>query len=602
MKKISLLQNYVKSDGDNLHGYEWNSLMNDIVNIGEAKIEKMTDSGWTGVTVDLTNITLTAGEKYRISGYFNKKITVSGENATTLVLNNCAVITDEGTCIDYSASKKTLKVILSPGTENFLIQKSISNDYASKGALNSENDLYITGVGALYLENAIGHGARGSELDLRGDVTIVAKVQHDGFHGTKKLDLYYGDYYILDANDAFGTGERGEEEVGKLRGILRVYGGNVHIYKVRQKIFDAKCTSMIVDETNGLYYLPTDTIPSGSTTAYTLNSGIHTLHYTVDGPGVVFQATQIKDGITINSSNLCNNFVRMIPDTSTPGTVVGDGVLETETAFTISVENASIAVKGYISKPILCNAKNINLKLDNVLIAAPASGENANIAIFADISGGNVQLQPIKGSTNYIFGAVKSENNIKITPKKDSVLYIDAPGIGKDESHEGFGLDGSTVTYCDGNGSIYVTGFKVGSRATEQRIGDEAKLVGKKNGTERRTDAPLEGDIYIYGNELYDMQVRTNSDATKKGCIYVADDFKGNAFVGTIKPTIAYKASAFVYGQGNSIETGQISGEEDVNTNSKLYYKKNLGAAHVTKDCALQYDKIDGNNFVNKVK
>jgi len=143
----------------------------------------------------------------------------------------------------------------------------------------------VTGAGTLYIENPIGHGIRAQELELRGDVSIIANVEHDAFHATQCLDLYNGDYYILNANDAFGSGSRDEGEETKLRGIVRVFGGNIHVYHVKQNVIDAKYTKM-TKGSDGLWYANNDALPSGVTEEEHRISGFHTLHYTIDGSGM----------------------------------------------------------------------------------------------------------------------------------------------------------------------------------------------------------------------------------------------------------------------------------------------------------------------------
>jgi len=106
--------------------------------------------------------------------------------------------------------------------------------------------------------------------------------------------------------------------------------------------------------------------------------------------------------------------------------------------------------------------------LNHATIEAPATGDNAGIAIKYTASKKNIEIQSNSNSEgNYIFGSIVSTNNIKITPKGNSVIYIEARGVGNGEFHDGVGVSGSSIAYCDGAGSVYITGCKIGSRGSE---------------------------------------------------------------------------------------------------------------------------------------
>ena len=599
MKNLDLLLFGGKKAGDPFSAEDWNSFVRNAAELASpelktCKIEQRVFSegaygDWVNITSSVTNNQLAAGGIYRLSGYFTKAISITGEGAATKIyLNGCFINSDNGSCIKYNPESNRLTVIVNPNTENYLIQTSegTGDEYRKIGAIHSENNLTITGAGLLYIDNVKGHGIRGSELELRGDNTIIVKASHDAFHGSQVLDIYNGNYYVLDCNDAFGTGTRAQGENTKLRGILRVFGGNFHIYKLGngQFVFDAQYEKMQHgDDTN--YYSENDVIPGGVTIDQTYNSGIHTLKYVIDGPAV-------------NSNNIGHNISNRVPSTGGTVSVGGQPIDAVDGVYTISTEDSEILVTGAINGTILVTATGCEIHLNRALLIAPVTGDNAGIAI-KYTAGKNIQIQSVSGSEgNYIFGKIDSGNNIKFTPKGDSVLHI-YPELSK-LFGDGIAVSGSTIVFNNGGGSIYVNKANVGILGTEIWIGND-DTVGT---VQKPRKDPLKGDIYIFDNNV-DIQVRLNSTGRKKGFMHVSFDFEGNAFAESIltnySPILEGGESGVIVGE-TGIESGAIvSNPAVVREAGKLYYKKNLGAARVFKDAAVKYSVIDGDKFINKL-
>ena len=591
MKELSLLKQYAsKVDGQSFPASEWNGFVNDVIascrlhaaSLSTHKVEKLVEEVWTDVTT--SGYSFEAGGVYRLSGYFTHKVSfVEGQEepatSTKVILNDCCIVTDEGACIDYAASKKTMQVVINPGTENYLIQTSESGDYLKKGALNSEKNMDITGAGVLYLENAVGHGAKASELNLRGKVSVLVKAAHDGFHGSQILNIYNGDYYILDAKDAFGGGVRDEGEETKMRGIIRIFCGNIHVYGVRENIFDAKYDKMQLGD-DDLYYSEDDVIPGGVTIIQTWNSGFHSFHYVVDGPAIT--ASNLESG----------HFQNNVPTAAAASVMQAGQPLVPDANGIYTAAAGEVIITGYVKGVILCPNQSTEVHLNHAILEAPITEAMAEVdstlapyvgvAIKYTASKKNIQIQSDGGSEgNFIFGKIDSANNVKITPKGDSILFIDSVP-NQPQKADSIGVFGSTVVYNNGGGSIYITGFAQGTVGSEQWIGnDDTGEAGKE----------LKGDLYVFGNYAVDIHARLNSTFTKKGFFHVTSDFAGYAFAGIIKPTLDIAH--------DSGDTGVIVGESLAA--GKLFYEKNIGASVVTKDAAVRHAVVDGNELISRL-
>ncbi len=601
MKDLTLLRKYAgRENGQHFPASDWNGFIEDIILtkkipkecLATGKIEYLKYT--TGEWEELTQEPIVDYSTIRLSGYFDHSINFGVYDDElgltpfegTIILNNCCIVSDSGKCINISSGADKSKVVVAQGTKNYLIQESDSNDHVSNAAIFSDGNLTLTGAGFLYIENAVGHGVKASELYLHGDAHVFVSASHDAFHGTQKLDLYNGNYYILDANDAFGSGAIDTGEEGKLRGIVRVFGGKVHVHSVNQKVFDAKYEKAFktIQDGHSVYYIDESEIPSGVDVIHVLHSGIHSFNYVVDGHG-------------ITNSNLSANFGDNIPKVAdasvTIAAVVEDGN-ETQAARTVTPtitqegnneylidatalgDSKEVIVTGFVKGTIICSVQSTEVHLVNAMIEAPKTGDNAGIAIKYNPSSEkkNVQVQSDKGSEgNYIFGSIVSNNNVKLTPKDDSVIYIEAEGVG---------VSGSTIVYNNGAGTIYICNCEVGCIGTEQWIGNDDEFEEGKN---------LKGHLYVQDNTKYDIVARNNSAGTKKGFFYVTADFEGEAFADKIRLNYA---RTLIEGE----PSGRILG--DAEFSGKLYYKECVGCAVVASNIAVKYSEVRGDELINE--
>ena len=102
--------------------------------------------------------------------------------SSTIILHNAFIKLEDGNTtngfIHLNYDTKSLKVIVDANTENYII----GSTSMTGACIYSDNNLEIAGTGFLGLYNALGHGIKGSELNITGDVKIFANVGHDALH------------------------------------------------------------------------------------------------------------------------------------------------------------------------------------------------------------------------------------------------------------------------------------------------------------------------------------------------------------------------------------------------------------------------------------
>ena len=392
-----------------------------------------------------------------------------------------------------------------------------------------------------------------------------------------------------------------------MRGIIRVFGGKVHVYKMgtingsNARVFDAKYASMTLGSDDN-YYSPSQELESGVIASQVFNSGLHTLKYIVDGPAIT-SANIFSSSFAFRVPTITKDLVTGLPKTTGQVLVNGTDVTEntdyfdsTNNAYTIADEEAIVTIKGVVVAAIVFNTTKTQVTLEGGVLIAPYEGTYKGIAIKYLPTSSNVQIETTKGTEgNYIFGNISSGNNVKFTPKGSTVLHV-YPALdglfGADNA-----IEAADVTIMNGAGSIYVSNANIGILGRYIAIGNDEKTGNKRKD-------PFEGDLYVEDNVL-DMQVLlNNSDPfyTKKGHIHVTFDLVGNAFIDTILTTVAPNIAS-------GEESGVIVGETAVDVSEpavvreagRLYYKKNLGAAFTYKDAAVQCFPINGVEIVNTI-
>ena len=577
MNSLNFLQNIAsKTNGQGLDASEWNKTIQALIDgansgftpLQQAKVEKLENSNWTEVPIVyseagiISSIILDPGNTYRLSGYFPMGI---GEGihfdstkqvaSSTIILHNVFIkLVEEGTTNDlihFNFEAKSLKVIIDANTENYIIGSTL----LESACIHSDNNLEIAGTGFLGVYNDLGHGIKGSELDITGDVKIFANVGHDALHGTKIVNIQWGQYYIDLAKDAVGTGLQDPEDVGKLRGIIRVFGGKFYINKLTDNvIFDAKYPYMVYAE--NIYHTPTELSESTVTEDFTLTYVIHSGIFSRQNVSV--ECLGLSYNLFPDTYTGVNYFREYLVET--PGTVLDNGVevIAAEGIYTCAGTN--IIVKGKVTGKIVLNTQSAEVHLQRAILKGDVVIEYTPIKK-------KPQIQIDKYSeASYIEGAVISANNLKLTPKAEGNLYFrncEEP------------IQASEIDIVNGGGNIYIVDTLKGIKGTEYTIGIEEGVIDPTK--------IFSGNVYAFNNTYYSIHARLNSSGNKKGTITVVPMNEGTVYVD--KVYIEKSIAEITLGA-----TGKLTVEPN---NGQFYYQTLTGGGFV-KGAIKYFNKVSG--------
>lgn len=588
-----------KNDGDSLPASDWNKIIQALINgantgfnsLHTATVEMLVDGEWQRVSgpeqqiAQMGYLFLDAGNTYRLSGYFNLKdingitfFTIKDNQAveaasSTIVLHNAFIQNDSGTLIKFPFESKALKVIVDANTENYII-----GDTGERGAcIYSVNNLEIAGTGYLGLYNKTGHGIKGSELNITGDVKIYANVAHDALHGTKITNIYWGQYYIDKAKDAVGSGERNSaEDAGKLRGIIRVFGGKFFINELTDgTVFDNKYIWMvhILEDGNEVYKssleypLATAEELEDFNNIYVIHSGI----FSNQNVSIEYLNSETEyELFGINKSSSTNYFRERLTtpiqededlNVSFVGHVFNDGVEVQAVDGVYTCPGSNVIVKGNVEGKIVVNKAKVEIHLQR----ATLTGE---VAIEYTSTSGQPQIVTDKYSeASYINGTIVSNNNIKITPKTDSNLYI----RNCEEA-----VQASTINIINGAGNLYIVNTEKGIKGSEFYIGVEKD--------ETRTDKAFTGKVYAFDNTECSIHARLNSSKNNKGTITMNALNEGTVYTDKVYIEKAVKETT-------KDTTGKITVDPD---NKGNFYYQTLTHGGIAKGAIKYCNKVSG--------
>lgn len=536
-----------KQDRGTLTAAEWNSLVNTIINSANScpsanktfTIKRKYGTSWVdaSTTSTSTGIQITAGEEYQISGYLEGDITINSQSdpseKTVVHLHNVLIVGTGGTCVNYVPSKKSLVVEIDANTENYLYQTGTSSDFESLGCIRSANNLTVKGEGYLLLQNASGHGIKSNELTIYGRPHIMIEATHDGIHGDNVINIEEGDFYFKSVgHDAVGSSARGSDDSGKLRGIVRVFGGNFYVESMPGgNVFDASYDYMgVVDDGNSVTYYTPDEVTTANpalSLTYTLTSKIFSPFVSIQGPA-------------LTPTNICSNHMAAYSVDTTAATVTltpSGGTASTVSADANGVyiipsgnNEATITITGYFTGLLVVNSTKCELCLDRATLVplgettwATITGNgnsysdaynslDHNTVVYYALTSSNLTIQT-NGDTeaSYIVGQIMSKNNLKITPKGGSYLYLTNPG--KTPLYAG------TITIYNGGGNMY-------SYCSAKGLDGNEIIIGSETGKDYASDKNLKGNLYFLHNTEYDLYARV-SGKNKKATIDITTETEG---------------------------------------------------------------------------
>ena len=362
---------------------------------------------------------------------------------TELILNNVTIVSDNNTAITYKTPEENkgyqgLIINIARNSKNIILcnkNEPRVEDVPQPGAIYSMHDLIIKGTGYIALKNLGGHCIRGTETNICGP-HIYCECVHDGVHG-KNITVHDGTVYVNQGNDGLGTGATGK---------ILLFRGNFYGYNLSGDLFDSK---------NPGFYSKHITVGNGNTTMTNMSElSINTFKsvlgvrsssiigyaskYDMDHPD---EAEEIEISVTGDRYVTDCKFITISGVIDKPIELITPPKQD----CTIQLNNAYLTTALNVPN-IYFNPEEYNGKAYGKIKVISKTGINI-------IENKNETVEFISATT-YLGDCIKSENNIDVEAKNETVLYI--------TSSLGDGIDGGTVKINDSKGSIIVT--KCGQR------------------------------------------------------------------------------------------------------------------------------------------
>ena len=450
-------------------------------------------------------ITLAAGGTYELQGVHEGQIIIDANSVkpnawTTIIMNNATIISDDAYGILYNCPQTSnrgyqgLAVTLAKDSQNFVVcnkETTVEGD-ETHASIDSCKDLTVQGVGYLAVYNNIGHGLRSETLNVAG-AHVYTDVEHDGIHG-KTVNVFDGVFYFQKAKDAFGTTETGK---------LNIFGGSFNFINVAQDHFDSKNTTKL-----GIYNVPGE-LPTNMVALENIyGEGTVTAYPTEEDYKAKINGVQLNPVVAeINSGKFYNADAEgnKVASSKPAGHIIWklDDPIKTlfkaPLAYIVSKEYTTIEVTGKIVYPIVrpLDAVEIDIahatfstkgKLNggydnnfNVYLNGAVIVTNDDCPSIANLpDAGRVKVVAVKDTVNAVINkyngegiadhdAIKSENNLPIEVKNESILYV--------TSVLGDGVDGGETTFTDSKGTFIASGCgERGVKGNAVVIGPSAQI------------------------------------------------------------------------------------------------------------------------------
>lgn len=282
---------------------------------------------------------------------------------TQFILNNVYIESDTSRAIYCNQTKKKVVFTTTENSYNY-ITSAEETLTESKALIECEgNGAIVTGKDStliLVAPNKEQHGIKMSRLYLSGLGTVNVDAKHDAFHGSKLIRIDSGKYIITNANDGFGTAEKGR---------IQVFGGDVHFIHCEEDGFDSQGARYAEAPVNGVI--------AGWTARVTVESANSI--YGKEFNGMVCLETIPEDNIPVADiarTSLKDYFGEFVikqgpklekldfPDDATLATYTDveavDGVY--------TVTGQSVYIKGYTENTIECTTKTTTVYGNDVCI------------------------------------------------------------------------------------------------------------------------------------------------------------------------------------------------------------------------------------------
>ena len=451
---------------------------------------------------------LAAGETYRLRGDLLGHVVIGDYEST---VNNRTKIILEGvniqskdyiSCIEYTPDAGKLVVEVADSSKNYLVvdvEGARSDD--DPGALHSENNMLLNGIGYLTIINKKGHGIKASELVINGDIHMYLNTKHDAIHGGKLLRITNGYFEVEGANDAFSASD-GKNNDGK----LLILGGEYIIHNCMQAAFEGKSAKGIKRVANSKI-----TFGEGVSQLFVANSA-QSEQYEIK----VFEFTTI-----INNTEL------PLPEFVSYRAAFGQPrITNLSTGESVDVSESEIEIapqEGYGSAADKVEYYITGDFTGKRIITAPASGIKLDITVkdlYYETEEGFDETHPFWNHTGDkrlklsiyenclvninkqqgdIFRSVK---NLQIKGKGDLILC--APG--------GECLAAPGYIVIGGDGARYLMNSNYGITTNSLRFGEDPEDIDEKFADDPSKRGVSDTAIYVYDNYEGDINLIPNED------------------------------------------------------------------------------------------
>ena len=498
-----------------------------------------------GVLKNQGIVQLDACGVYELSGELNGCVKIglgesSVNNRTRIILNGVNIQTSTyNSCIEYTPEAGKLVVEIKDTSENYLAV-NLDGETADedKGAIHSENNLQLQGVGYLSIVNRKGHGIRASELIINGDIHTYLDTNHDAVHGGKVLKITGGYFEVNNANDAFSA-SAGSNNDGK----LLIYGGTYVINACKESAFEGKSVSGVKRILN---------------TNITFGEGVSKL-FTASNASAAYQI-KVYNGLNtiVNNStkplpeliNLADEFGEASVLDANENPVQPDGrtfILESSTDTTYYLSGN---FSGY--KIVTRAAPDVKIDLDITNLYYKDTDISDTDAFIEHDSSATKRLKlKLSRENGLVFiskkagFAIKSDKNIQITSKGDLIVSCEI----------GTAIYAPNYTLLSGDGLRSITKSNIGVITNSLRLGEDPEdIADNKYGAS--DDA-----IYLIDNTAADVKITDTA-------------FDGAQYTSQIIAT-QYHTGITVIGTALSDVL-----DAEINAGSGLVYQKNGGTPY----------------------
>lgn len=188
-----------------------------------------------GVAIHEGYVLITSPGEYSLSGSYEGQLRVDTGEANGdvyLVLNGVELFCANDCAINATQSKN-LRIVAADGTENTVISgteadMAMVNDASSGAAIFSEDDIHISGGGALKVCGYINNGIGGKDDISIESAALSVIAANNGIRGSESVTVNSGSIAVTAGNDGIKT----TSAIKDGKGFVEINGGTVAVSSV----------------------------------------------------------------------------------------------------------------------------------------------------------------------------------------------------------------------------------------------------------------------------------------------------------------------------------------------------------------------------------